>query len=614
MLEEINAFVQELEEGTRLKMDEYPSRESAFTAHVLEEISEKIGINEYHIENLSIHNNANANLGEISGYAYSENGETLSLFYTLYDSASDGKAKAIKAGDYQQAITRMQSFYNAAIRGLHLGMKKESPLCRALKDIYDHHHQIVSVYLRVVSNSLISNSDIKNRKIDDKTLYADVWDIKKIYANLHSGLDHVAININFEDEDYNNFEIPYIEMDSNVNGYKCLLAMFPGKLLYKLYERHNVGLLLNNVRYFLGFKGSSRSNANIGMLATLKKESEMFLAYNNGITAIAANILPKEEDKRELRMGGDPSAALKRTISMGILQTIYDFRIVNGGQTTATLFMSKFTDKEKKINLDNVFVQVKIIILNNSADDKVANVTKFSNSQTKIKYADFTISNPYNQTMEKLSRTMCVPNGNNSPKYWFYERVRGQYDAEKAKYKTKPEQLYFASLYPKEMKFKKELIAKVWNSWIQTPNFACQGESISYDKFITKQVNEGYIPDEKHFRQTVALLMIYQYLDSYARERKYGSCKNAIISYVLAYVNYVTFNRLDLQKIWDNQSLSVGMQNYLSKLSDWMYRAFSELSGDEGVVKFCKQPGAFDKIKKYGINVPISLIDADLIK
>lgn len=617
MIDELKDFLVELDEGTRSKMDVYPSRELAFTAYVLEEIAEKININEYHVEDLILRTSSGAIIGEITAYAFSENGETLSLFYTDYDSSSDGNVRQQSSGNYQLAISRMQGFYLSAMKGAHIGMEVSSPLYSSLKDIYDSHNRITSVYLRVISNYMIANSEIKRRRIDDKQLYPDAWDLKKIYANLHSGLDHVAINIEFDDEDYKDYEIPFIEMESGDYGYKCVLALFPGKLLYTLYEQYNVSLLLNNVRYFLGFKGSNRSNANIGMLSTLKNEHEMFLAYNNGITAVAANVIGKDTNKKHLNLGKSSQVEdieyNKRYITTGILQSIKDFRIVNGGQTTAALFMSKFTDREHKINLDGVFVQVKIIILPSTANDKIANITKYSNSQTKIKYQDFTISNPYNQTMEKLSRTMNINDGNNNSYYWFYERVKGQYDAEKNKRKSKADQAYFASLYPKDKKFKKELIAKVWNCWSQSPDLACKGEGACYDKFITKIVTQGYVPDEKHYRETIALLIIYQKLDAYARERKFAAGKNGIIAYVIAYLNYVTFNRLNLRKIWDNQKLSTGLEKYLEQLSEWMFKAFSLLSGTEGMVKFCKQANAFDRIKKFGINVPISLIDDDLI-
>jgi hypothetical protein len=64
----------------------------------------------------------------------------------------------------------------------------------------------------------------------------------------------------------------------------------------------------------------------------------MFLAYNNGITALAAEIestsIGDKIDVAEDKVGND-------FISMGILSAIRDFRIVNGGQTTAAIFSAK---------------------------------------------------------------------------------------------------------------------------------------------------------------------------------------------------------------------------------------------------------------------------------
>jgi len=604
MFNELTQFLPEMEEGTLSKMDEFPTRELAFTAYVLEEIAEKININDYHVANLIVRNAAGANLGEIHGYAFNENGETLSLFYTVYDSYSRGQVQSMRSGDYQLAISRMQGFYLASIKGGHMDVKNNPALFDAMRDIYDNYHKVTSIYLRVVSNYMVSSQDIKKQRIDDKTLYPDAWDLKKIYTNLHSGLDHVAIDVNFDNEEYSEFEIPFIEMASQDYDYKCILALFPAKLLYKLYDKHNIGLLLNNVRYFLGFKGSNKTNANPGMLKTLREDHEMFLAYNNGITAVANNVIARKSS----------NLSTKQQISTGILQNILDFRIVNGGQTTAVLFRSKKDDRENKINIDGVFVQVKIIILPTESSEKISNITRFSNSQTKIKYADFTVSNAYNQSMEKLSRTLPAPNNNNCSVYWFYERVRGQYDNMKNRTRNKAEQQYFLSMYPKDKKFKKEHLAKIWTCWEQKPSDACQGEGRCYDNFMKPLVDNGYIPDEKYYQESIALLIIYNKLSNYAKERRYGSAKSGIIAYTMAYLNYVTFNRLDLRKIWDNQSLSSGLEKYVESLSSWILRAARELSSEEEVVKFFKQTTAFEKIKKYNISMPLAMINDDLIK
>ncbi len=110
--------------------------------------------------------------------------------------------------------------------------------------------------LVVLSNYVINNAFLKKIKIATKPVYYDVWDLKKIYGNTHSLSDHVAIDIDFESEEYDRYKIPFIQMESSQYGYRCVQMMFPAKLLYQLYERYNTKLLYNNVKVFPWLEGS----------------------------------------------------------------------------------------------------------------------------------------------------------------------------------------------------------------------------------------------------------------------------------------------------------------------------------------------------------------------
>lgn len=590
MKDELKNYLRDLDLETELYLDEFSTREEAFTAHIMAEIAELINTPEYTVQYGVNKDFAGRVRGAIYGYALSTNREVLTLVYTLYDSSSDGTVKSLQDADFQGALNKLQGFYNLALRGLYLDIDESDPLYEPAKIIYEEHSAISSVRLLVLSNSTISKYEIKNTRILGKATFADVWDLKKIYANLHSGKDHTEIIIDFEDEF--KFKIPYIEMKSDKFDYKCLIAMFPGKLLYRLYEKYNTDLLLNNVRYFLGFKGSKKSNANIGIQKTLREENQMFLAYNNGITAIASGFEATEVGEDTNVTDAEEQSSVKDYISTGIFRSIRDFRIVNGGQTTASIFFSKFRDPS--ISLRGVYVQVKIIILNDDVNAVAGNITKYSNSQSKVKYADFTISNAFNMEMERMSRNVIVPNANNDARYWFFERVRGQYDVEKKKNTTKESLQYFNMMYPKELKFKKEELAKVWKSWKQEPHDAVKGEGTNYDLFITEQVEHNFIPDENYYKKSIALLLIYRFLASRPENKEYKNKKAPVIAYTMAYLNYITANRIDLLRIWQNQGLSINLQVFLNKLAEQVKDALVSASGGgDSVLSFSKRKDAF---------------------
>lgn len=557
-LSDLNAEVQQLINEEKL----LPV--PAFTQYVTDGIAEKTGVDEHYSEHCQVTDKMNRVLGEIHGYGISANKEVLTLYYSIYDPTLK-ESTAITTTDFDRGISRMQGFYNLCIRGTHIGMNEDLPEYEVLKFVYDNLSSIVTVRLCLLSNFLINKYKIKRIRIDGKNVMADVWDINKICANLNSESDHVAIDIDFVNEDrYKNYQLPYIEMNSERYGYKCLSTMFPAKLLYKLYEDYNTGLLMNNVRFFLGFK-RSKDDTNNGMRKTLREQNQMFLAYNNGITAIARDI-EVTPNKGETKLENEEGAYGGDFISTGIIRKIFDFQIVNGGQTTASIFTAKKTDRE--ISLLGVYVMVKLIVLDEESRNKITDISRYSNTQNKVKYADYSSNNSFNTEMERLSRKTLVPNTNNEPIFWFYERVRGQYKIELNNRNLKSDKEAFKRMFHSSRKFDKELLAKVWLSWEGTPYTALKGVAGSYAAFLAT-IDEGkYAPDENYYKQTVALLIIYKYLIGHAKTAEYGGAKAPAVAYTMAYLNYISFGSIDLQKIWDLQAVPESAAAALCHISD----------------------------------------------
>lgn len=613
MNEELNSFVTSLFEETMLAMDEYQTPEMAFTATVLDKIEELLDCKDIVKEHCKIiMSNGNVS-GEIHAYGQSTNEEVLYLFYTNYNSSNE--IVVTSNTESQKYFNRLQGFYNSAIRGSYFDMDTSSNEYRAAKFIYENVQKFQTVNLILLSNCIINNFDLKKIKIVTKSVFSDVWDLKKIYGNTHSMSDHVAIDIDFGTEEYDHYKIPFIQMESTQYGYKCIQAMFPAKLLYQLYERYNTNLLYNNVRYFLGLTGSKEKKPNVAMLNTLRKENEMFLAYNNGITALAkgieSNII---SDKTDVT---DPESKSSQYISMGILKKIFDFRIINGGQTTAVLYNAKnlsnnANDKDKKVSLVGVYVQVKLII-SDEIEKISGNITLSSNFQNKVKYSDFSVSNEFNRKMEELSRNVVIPNEKKDPIYWFYERLRGQYDEQKKHLHTKVDKDYFDFQFPKSKKFTKEDVAKIWTNWHQAPYDAVKGASTTYATFMKNILERSFIPDEIYYKKTIALLIIYKFLMSRPENKGYANGKATIVAYAMAMLEYYTYDKFDLLKVWENQNLSDNTKIYLNKLCDTIHNLFDNQAREltTSILSYGKSKAAYEFIKSQPLNIDIHLLDAD---
>src|SRR5262249_27626882 len=133
-------------------------------------------------------------------------------------------------------------------------------------------------------------------------------------------------------------------------------------------------------------------------------------AYNNGISATASEAGFVERD-----------GALR-------LAKLRHLQIVNGGQTTASIF--NVMKKDKGVNLDRIRVQMKLSVIKPElVDEMVPRISQYANSQNKVSDADFFSNHPFHVRIEGISRRLWAPapEGVLTQTHWFYERARGQY-------------------------------------------------------------------------------------------------------------------------------------------------------------------------------------------
>ncbi len=585
-------YLEEIKYAVGDLIEESGSPHLAFTQYVLNEMCEKANLGEATTCYAAIHNDATHNvMGEIFGYAKSINGETVCLFYTIYDTASIDEPQTIPAEKYHQAIARLQGYYNAAISGRCNEMEPSADDYDICKYIYENDEDITNVRLFVISNGTIrQNLKTPKERIKDKTVKYATWDINTIYKNTHSGADHMFVDIDLFDDDDFKFKIPFIEMESPIERYQTYIAMLPGEFVYNLYDNFNTDLLQSNVRFF---KGKNKCNKEI--INTLKTKPHRFLAYNNGLTATASDVLiEKTEDQQ-----------------MGYLRYIENFQILNGGQTTASIYFAKKWNPE--IDLNTVFVQMKLIVLQENLEDFHPLITKYSNTQTKIDPSDYSTNNPFNQKLQELSRTLIAPDveekGNIS--HWYYERVSGQYDQDLNRIKDKLDKDKFKSENPISQRFDKKDLGRVYTAWHQHPDISILGPQKCYPEFIKKF--ENTVPDNIFFEDFVATLIIFRYMEKKNPVfLEFHQLKAQMTVYTLAMLYHVTNGNISLYKIWQNQDMSDNLKAFVNNLAKQLYEKLSADKPDTVTFRdFCKSAKTWEATKKYTFNLDISSITND---
>jgi len=337
--------------------------------------------------------------------------------------------------------------------------------------------------------------------------------------------------------------MPVLQAGEGSASFATYLACIPGDLVADLYGKFGSRLLESNVRSFL----SARGKINRGIRATIANEPEMFLAFNNGITATATAV-----EKNEL----------------GNIVRIHNLQIVNGGQTTASLFYLRREQGARMSALTETAVQLKLVEVDaKRAQDLVPLISRYANSQNKVSEVDFFSNSPFHVRLEELSRRVLAPSlgSNRFQTKWFYERARGQYQNEVSK-RSPGDAKKFQATYPKSQIITKTDAARFWNCWDQKPQVVSAGAQKNFVSFAaTVQKEWVKSPDhfhEQYWRELVAKGILYRDLRqriSRADWYEQGYLAN-IVAYTIAKIasevaRSFAGRQFNLDAIWAAQSV-----------------------------------------------------------
>lgn len=484
---------------------------------------------------------------KVNGYALSESHENLDLFVTLYKGTE--VPDKIYKDEITGAVNQCTKFLKNGLNRYFEEIEETSPVFDLARTLGQIEKELVRVNIFIISDGLIAADSPKETILRDILITYQIRDIEYLYRLNSSKTKRIPIEINFSE----NFGGPVacISMPSHNSEYESYLAVISGETLSAIYQNYGSRLLEQNVRSFLQFTGK----INKGMRETIMKEPHMFLAFNNGIAATAESV-----ELVELENGG---TAIKQ---------VKDLQIVNGGQTTASIFHTKRKDK---IDVSGIYVQMKLSVIKDldRIGEVVSRISRYANTQNKVSEADLTSNNPFHIELEKLSRTVWAnpKPGQSNQSRWFYERARGQYkDAMNREGFSPAKRKAFEIKNPKNQMFTKEDLGKFHLSWELQPWFVVRGRQKNYVEFM-KSV-KTLKPDNIYFEDTVAKAILFQ-----SAEKIYGVKPNAIgdmryitVPYTIAYVSVKTNGKIDLYKIWKNQVISEGMRIILRSIMEKM--------------------------------------------
>ena len=514
---------------------------------------------------------------QLNAYAIAEDYSSLDIFVSIY--SDNDNPRSVSQTEIDAAIKRAIQLYQKAINDLYTSFEKDNDAYEFAITVNKQKENIKNVHVYALTNGIVKPIPFKNITVGGAEISFAIWDIDRLYRCVMSGKMRETIEIDFEEKFGQT--IPCIENNTS-DKYSVYLAIVSGEMLASLYDEYRDRLLEKNVRSFLQVKGA----VNKGIRVTLRDEPDMFLGYNNGISVTAENVeIVRDEN-------GKPS-----------IKRIRDMQIVNGGQTTASIF-NAHKDKKIAADLSKVFVQMKLSVISaqDDMDEIVPRISAFANTQNKVQMADFSANDPYHRKIEELSRTIWAPaQGGMKPMNWFYERARGQYADMLSRETTTLRRKQFKETHPL---FTKTDLAKYENTWDQLPNYVSEGAQKNFRRFTVRlSERNASLPDEKYYQNLIAKAILFRRTEKLVQQQQFGGYRANIVTYTLSLLSFKTAQRIDLERIWKEQGLTSALEKEIIQISRFVHAEIINPPAGANIGEWCKKEKCWDSIREHGYSL-----------
>lgn len=521
---------------------------------------------------------------KVNGYSINQDLDCLNLFISIH--TQNVPSVTVTKQEVETAFRRLTNFLQQALKGYHQSLEEASSVFDMALNIHDFRKQLSQVRLYLFTDGRTTLDVKKHETIENLICSFHVWDIERTYRCLSSGKQRETIEIDFESQ--YGVAIPCLPMPASNSDYSAYMAIIPGEILYKIYAEYGSRLLERNVRSFL----QARGKVNKGIRETILKEPHRFLAYNNGISATAEAV-----EITDLPGGGKG------------IKYARDLQIVNGGQTTASIYQAVRKDKT---DVSNIYVQAKLSVVDpERVNEIVPLISRYANNQNKVNEADFSANDPFHIKIEELSRTIWAPaiDGTQRQTRWFYERARGQYLDAKGRESTPAKKKAFATVHPTPQKFTKTDLAKFENTWEQLPHLVSRGAQKNFIDFTVRLTKRGrFEVDETYFKRLVAKAILFRSAEKIVQAEQFGGYRANIVTYTIAYLCHKTAQCIDVDTIWKQQGISSALRDAIAIVSRQVHQTITDPPEGRNVTEWCKKEDCWKTIQALDVELPAALL------
>ena len=549
----------------RMVAGDYVRADAAFTEIVMAHMAE-IGMT-FDPKVLHVERKIGTATLRLSGFAISDEADQIDLFVSIYDGVDD--LTPVTDAEIKLAADQCLRFLGRAVEGkLSEALDPADDAYEFILTIQDCYGALDQIRVFILTDRQAKSRTFKPREIAGKSVRLEVMDIERLFRHWAEGKPRDELVVNFEE--VCGAPLPCVYVPGENDDYDYALTAIPGAALRLIYERYGARLLEANVRSFL----SQTGKVNRGIRDTLRDAPERFMAYNNGIVLIA--------DSAALARTADGSAGLASLTGM---------QIVNGGQTTASIY---FTErKERGIDLSRVRVPAKIIVMRShdpqAEEALVTDISRFANTQNVVKISDLSANKPYHVELEKLALSTYLPDGVGR---WFYERAAGSYNVMLARDGATPARLKaLKEAIPPARKIIKTDLAKYVNAWDERPHLVALGSQKNFERFMSDlaEGGAGTPLNAAGYKRLIARVLLFKGVQKAVKAEGFQSWQANITAYTVAVIARRLSDQLSLDAIWQRQGLSPALLQYAGELSREVDTALRKSAGARMVSEWAKK-------------------------
>lgn len=522
---------------------------------------------------------------KVNAFAYSEYFQSLTLIVSCYE--KNGKIERLNKLDTAKICRQASKFYKlcCASNSIFDEMEESSNEYVLYEFIKSHKDNVENLYIILLTNKLVNGDLPEDTMINKTAVKYDVWDIERLVQAVYQRKETEKLVIRFKNK--YRYRLQLIKVPQKSEIYDCYVGYISGSCLAEIYRDEGQRLIEKNVRSFLQATGK----VNKGIRDTLRSDPAMFMAYNNGISTIAEQVIIDENES---------------TDDFIIIKELVGWQIVNGGQTTASIYAAL----QNKVDLSNVNVQMKLTVIKSDEqmDTLISSISRFANSQNKITMSDFSANDDFHIKLEQLSRRVYIPvEKGKSSQRWFYERARGQYSVEVNRQLTAASKKKYKEQNPKNKCISKTVAAKCTMCWLKHPDIVSKGLETNFIKY-SSMIQDGEIeaPNEEFYCDMIAQVILFQQCDKIVDAQNFGGYKAQINYYTIALLAEFYSDKVDFKYIWQHQNISPETAQLLEDIcyKVWNHFMNPKTNNAKGVnvTQWCKKEECWTLLKERFLN------------